>query len=293
MISEIFFNLTDEQCRYVFSSIRWPSGVRCIKCNHWQKKVYRDRRKNLSRYYCPECKIWFNDFTGTIFEKRRLSLRQWFIAIHLLLEQKQTASAIAEKINVNRHTAESISKLIRKEEQWCRLLLNKIARDTGKTVPSLMPLEVAESSLGVSRRTIYRLIATGGLSAVKVRGRWRFRPEDIQRYVTSKLSRYGTDATGEYCYFRLTVLDKYRKNKIKYYLQEEAYQGWVGNKQDYQVFQNIIKRKVTPYIKLFANLHYRRVITSSGHSALAISHRDYAKLPTEEYVYWSGYIIGK
>jgi len=293
MISEGFLHLNDEDCRSIFHSIRWPSGARCIKCNHWQRKVYRDRRKDLFRYYCPECKIWWNDFSGTIFEKRRLSLRQWFTAIYLLLEQKETASAIARKINVNRHTAESMVKLIMKEEPWCRLILNKIARTTDKKVVSLMPLFVAENTLGVSRRTVYRLIAGGALSAVKVGSRWRFRVEDIQKYINSKISRYGTTAIGEYCYFRPTVLDKYRRNKTKYYLQEEAYQGWVGSKQDYQDAKNTVKRKLTPDIRLFANLHYRKVVTPDGHSALAISHKDYQELPKEEYIHWSGFIISE
>ena len=291
MILDAFLNLNDEECRGIFHSVRWPSGARCIKCNHWQKKVYKDRRQGVNRFFCPECKIWWNDFTGTIFEKRRLSLRQWFTAIYLLLEQKETAATIANKIGVNRHTGESIVKLIRKEEQWCRLILGQIARTAGQKVVSLLPLSVAENTLGVSRRTIYRLIAGGALSAIKVGGRWRFRAEDIQKYITSKISRYGTTATGEYCYFRPTVLDKYRKDKKKYFLQEEAYQGWVGNKQDYHDAQNTVRRQQQPYIRLFANLHYRRVITPSGHPALAISHRDYQELPKEEYIYWAVFII--
>jgi excisionase family DNA binding protein len=291
MINDVFLGLTEEACRGIFYAIRWPSGERCIKCNHWQKKIYREHQMNRYRYYCPECKIWWNDFTGTIFEKRRLSLRQWFMAIYMLLEQKETASAIARELNINRHTAESIVRLIRKEEQWCRLILNKIAAATPKNVVSLMPLSVAENTLGVSRRTIYRLIAEGSLSAIKVGSRWRFRAEDIRKYINSKISRYGTTATGKYCYFRPAVLDKYIKNKTKYYLQEEAYQGWVGNKQDYQQAQNGLKRKLHPDILWFANLRYRKVITPDGHSALAIEHKDYQGLPKEEYIYWSGFII--
>jgi len=87
-------------------------------------------------------------------------------------------------------------------------------------------------------------------------------------------------------------LDKYRKDKAKYYLQEEAFQGWVGDKQDYHDVQ-FLGRKGLAGPKPFYNLHYRKIVTSEGHPALGISHKDYQNLPTEEYVYWSGFIISE
>ena len=291
-VLETISRLTAEECENIFYSIRWPAGLRCLKCNVGPRKIYRVRRTGLCRYYCPGCKIWWNDFTGTIFAGRRLALRQWFTAIYLFLECGETAREVARKIKVNRHTAEAIRKLIGKDEPWCRLVVGKIARTTGKKVVSLMSFEEAQGVLGTSRRTIYRLIAAGALSAIKVGGRWRFRAEDIQKYLTSKISRYGTTATGEYVYFRETVLDKYLKDRTKYYLQQEAYQGWVGSKQDYHDIHTLksLQRR-TNGIKTFDKLHYRRVITPEGHHALAVRHQDYQQLPTEEYVHWSNFII--
>ena len=291
---EIFSRLSDKECRGIYYSIRWPSGVRCIKCSESQRKIYRERRANICRYYCVRCKLWFNDFTGTIFEGRRLTLRQWFIAMYLALGSKQSAAEIARQIKVNRHTAEAVIKLIRKEEPWCRLILGKISRTTGKGAVSLMPFAQAQNTLGVSRRTMYRLIAAGALAAIKVGGRWRFRTEDIQKYITSKISRYGTTATGEYCYFRESVLDKYRKDKARYYIQEEAYQGWVGNKQDYQDIHTLksLRHEISG-VRPFAELRYHKVIAPDGQHSLAVSHKDYRQLPAEEYVHWSNFLISE
>ncbi|MFH1226701.1 MAG: helix-turn-helix domain-containing protein [Planctomycetota bacterium] len=292
MSMEIFLRLSDEECRGIYHSIRWPGGVRCIKCGQEQRKIYRERRANLCRYYCVRCKLWFNDFTGTIFEGRRLSLRQWFQSMYLALESKQSAAEIARQIKVNRHTAEAVIKLIGSQEPWCRLILGKITRTTGKGAVSLMPFAQAQNTLGVSRRTMYRLIAAGALSAIKVGGRWRFRAEDIQKYITSKISRYGTTATGEYFYFSENVLDKYRKDKAKYYVHEEAYQGRVGSKQDYQDVHTLksLRHQISG-VKPFTELRYRKVIAPDGQHALAVSHKDYQQLPVEEYVHWSNFLI--
>ena len=70
-----------------------------------------------------------------------------------------------------------------------------------------------------------------------------------------------------------------------------ASQGWVGNKQDYHDVQTLGRKNLPVGDRVFYNLHYRKVVTPEGHQALAISARDYALLPTEEYVHWSGFLI--
>jgi excisionase family DNA binding protein len=50
------------------------------------------------------------------------------------------------------------------------------------------PAEAAEA-LDVSERTLRRLVAEGQLPAVRVRGRLRVRPADLDRYVVEHLER--------------------------------------------------------------------------------------------------------
>lgn len=296
-----FSNLSDTDCENILHRLRWPEGVRCPKCNKTQQKIYRDRRTNQLRYLCPQCRIRFNDRAGTILAGTRLTLRQWFEAIYLIINSNATAADIAVRLKINRHTAETIRRLAHKEEPWCRNLLKGIAgaisRNPAEAGP-LMPLKAVEDYLGVSRQTVYRLIAEGALSAVKVRGQWRFKPEEVQKYLTRKLSRYGTTAITENIFFRPEVLDKYKKDKTKYYIEDEAYQGWVGNKEDFNYMQKVTamlgrgeKEAVSLSRVAFYHIHYRKVVTPEGHPALAIHHKDYQSLPPEEYVHWSNYQI--
>jgi len=87
------------------------------------------------------------------------------------------------------------------------------------------------------------------------------------------------------------VLDKYRKATDKYYLQDEAYQGWVGDKRDYNDAQFLGKKRLPVGAKVFAKLHYRKVVIPEGQPALAVRHKDYGDLPREEYGHWSNHII--
>jgi len=283
--------LSEQECVRIFQAFRSPDLPRCIKCNKTQTKIYHDKRPYIHRFYCEQCKISWNDFTGTVFEGTRLSLNMWFKAIFYFLELHLTAIEVAQRLNINRNTAQLLNKKILKEQLWCQLLLNRISNKTNRNIEYLMPLKETQDYLGVSRQTIYRLIAKGSLSAIKVGGQWRFRPEELQKYLTSKLNRYGFIAVGEFYYFRQEVLDKYRKDTTKYYLQKEAYQGWVGNKQDYHDVQTLGKKNLPAGSKVFVNLRYRKVVITEGQPALAVRHKDYQNLPREEYVHWSNYLI--
>jgi excisionase family DNA binding protein len=283
--------LSELECARIFQAFRSPDLPRCIKCNRTQTKIYPDKRPYLHRFYCAPCKISWNDFTGTVFEGTRLSLNLWFKAIFYFLELHLTAREAAQRLNINRNTAQLINQKIQQNKLWCQLLLNRISAKTNRNIEYLMTLKEVQDYLSVTRQTIYRLIAQGALSAIKVGGQWRFRPEEIQKYLTAKLSRYGFSAVGEFYYFRQEVLDKYRKDTTKYYLQEEAYQGWIGNKQDYVDAQTLGKKNLPAGARVFVNLHYRKVVIAQGQPALAVRHKDYQELPREEYGHWSNHII--
>ena len=177
--------------------------------------------------------------------------------------------------------------------------MNRAAGQLNRAVTAgLMSLQEVERYLGVSKRTVYRLIATNAFSATKVDRQWRFRSDEVQKYVTRKLNRYGTTAIGENIFFRPEVLDKYRKDRTKYYIEDEAYQGWVGNKENFNYMQKVTamlgrgEREAVSLSRVaFYHLHYKKVVTPEGHPALAVHHKDYESLPAEEYVHWSHYQI--
>jgi len=49
--------------------------------------------------------------------------------------------------------------------------------------PRLWSRREVAAYLGVSEITVLRMIQNRDLAAYKVRGKWRFRPEDIDRYL--------------------------------------------------------------------------------------------------------------
>ena len=54
---------------------------------------------------------------------------------------------------------------------------------------TLMTLKEICDYLKVTRYTVYRLIKDGQLPAIRVGGQWRFRPDQVQRYLASKQSK--------------------------------------------------------------------------------------------------------
>ncbi|AEF96165.1 transposase [Methanotorris igneus] len=70
----------DEECIEVIRRVRWGNGYICPYCG--SKDVVlkgKERRKPyIQRYRCNSCKRHFNDLTGTIFAKKRITLGEMF-----------------------------------------------------------------------------------------------------------------------------------------------------------------------------------------------------------------------
>lgn len=84
---------SDDKCRLTLEKLRWPTGVRCIRCQ--SEKVFRaDKRR---QFECGGCGYHFSVTAGTIFHDSHLPLRKWFIAIYLICESKKGVSALQLK----------------------------------------------------------------------------------------------------------------------------------------------------------------------------------------------------
>ncbi len=84
---------TDEKCRIALEKLRWPDGVRCIRCG--SEKISRNYKRN--QFECTPCGYHFSVTAGTIFHDSHLPLRKWFIAIYLICESKKGISALQLK----------------------------------------------------------------------------------------------------------------------------------------------------------------------------------------------------
>jgi transposase-like protein len=70
-------------CTSVLREVRWKkNNVICPRCQSYNIKkdgYYRSYQK----YFCKQCKRWFNDKTGTVFHYSHTPLKIWFLAMYL------------------------------------------------------------------------------------------------------------------------------------------------------------------------------------------------------------------
>jgi transposase-like protein len=81
---------TDDDCLAEIVRKRWPSGFSCPHCASTHCSKLSKRRA----FQCNQCKKQTSITAGTIFEKTRIPLRNWFIMMYLIANDKGGASAL-------------------------------------------------------------------------------------------------------------------------------------------------------------------------------------------------------
>ncbi len=79
----------DAECRAALEELRWPEGVRCLRCGSEKISRISTRRQ----FDCDSCRYRFSVTTGTIFHDSHLPLPKWFLAVLLMCEAKKGISA--------------------------------------------------------------------------------------------------------------------------------------------------------------------------------------------------------
>jgi transposase-like protein len=80
---------TDDKCRTALMHLRWPDGVKCLRCGHSKVTPVKDR----TVFDCNSCHYQFSVTVGTIFHDSHLSLTKWFLVTYLMTESKKGISA--------------------------------------------------------------------------------------------------------------------------------------------------------------------------------------------------------
>ncbi|MEP0548650.1 MAG: IS1595 family transposase [Rhodothermales bacterium] len=103
---------TTEGCLDFIRRQRWPDGIPCRKCERVTKHHLIVERKC---YSCQECGSHVHPTVGTIFEKSRVSLPDWFFVIWQFSKTRAGFSAkqIEREIGVSYPTALRMCNLIR------------------------------------------------------------------------------------------------------------------------------------------------------------------------------------
>jgi len=90
---------TDETtAREALEAVVWPNGPACPHCgNADQDKIAKVEGKKHSHrpglYYCNECKGQFTATVGTVFERSKIPLTKWWLAMHLIGSSKKGISS--------------------------------------------------------------------------------------------------------------------------------------------------------------------------------------------------------
>ena len=92
----IFTN--EDAARAHLEAIRWPDGAICPHCgNSDQERIARVEGEKQSHrpglFYCNECKGQFTATVGTVFERSKIPLSKWWLAMHLMAASKKGMSA--------------------------------------------------------------------------------------------------------------------------------------------------------------------------------------------------------
>lgn len=80
---------SEDRCREFLESLRWPTGVACVRCG----VVSVSKLEKRHQYECNSCRYQFSVTAGTGFHDSHLPLWKWFLAVYLICESKKGMSA--------------------------------------------------------------------------------------------------------------------------------------------------------------------------------------------------------
>ena len=111
----IFSRFPDQEaCIEYLERVRWGNAAHCPHCGsvNVARKIDTGR---VGRWNCHGCTSSFNVLSRTIFEKTRIPLQKWFLAIGILLNAKKSVSScqLARDLDMNQKSAWFMQQRIR------------------------------------------------------------------------------------------------------------------------------------------------------------------------------------
>jgi len=169
---------SEAKCRAYLEELRWPNGVRCLRCQ--SAKISRIAKRN--QFDCDSCRYQFSVTAGTIFADSHLPLWKWFAAAYLIGESRKGMSAnqLSRTLGTTYKSAWYLTHRIR------------AAMKDENPIPLSGIVEVDETWVGGKRRHVgraYKGNKTMILGAVQRGGNVRFKIEkhnarrDLTRFI--------------------------------------------------------------------------------------------------------------
>lgn len=84
----------DDAAREHLEAIRWPDGPICPHCGAIDNAtLMKGKSHRPGLYKCKDCRQPFTVTVGTLFERSKIPLRKWFIAVFMLCSSKKGISS--------------------------------------------------------------------------------------------------------------------------------------------------------------------------------------------------------
>ena len=105
-----------ESCIAHLENIRFGDKPYCPLCGGF-KVARKSDSLRVGPWNCYDCGSSFNVLSGTIFQKTRIPLQKWFLAVSLLLDAKKSLSShqLARNLNLNQGSTWYLTQRIRSE----------------------------------------------------------------------------------------------------------------------------------------------------------------------------------
>lgn len=167
---------SEDKCAAYLEKMRWPEGVRCLKCgNDRISRFLASGKTGKTRhlYQCLACRYQFSARTGTIFHDSHLPLRKWFAAIALLSGSRDAISAnqLSRVLGVQYKTAWHLVHRIREAMEAEPALASLGAREEQPSAAEVWQEEVFAGLLTQTGRLESKPIpASGPLQAAAAAG---------------------------------------------------------------------------------------------------------------------------
>lgn len=111
----IFTRFPDQEaCIAHLEKVRWGEDAHCPHCGS-PTVARKSESGRMGRWNCRACASSFNVLSGTIFEKTRIPLQKWFLAIGILVNAKKSVSSLqlARDLDMNQKSAWYMQQRIR------------------------------------------------------------------------------------------------------------------------------------------------------------------------------------
>ena len=111
----IFHRFPDQKtCLQHLERVRWGDAPHCPHCGSIRAARKADGSR-VGRWNCHDCHASFNVLSGTIFEKTKVPLQKWFMAIGLMVNAKKSLSShqLARDLDLTQPTALYVQQRIR------------------------------------------------------------------------------------------------------------------------------------------------------------------------------------